>query len=156
MDLDIIIRLHNDLTKLNPNQPSIVQYSPDTGLVYRQMGIVLALPYIGHMYFPTPMLKLGVLTPSGYHELMQGLQKLIQEPDLKKHTLSQVIKSYGLDVYKTYDKVALYGPQLLVSLRFVNFTNKLISSWILNWYGPETKTLLKAIQNETNKNKSHK
>lgn len=156
MNIELLVKLHNDLLKLDPNQLTIVQYNEENGLIYRQMNRIVAIPYIGHLFFPKPKLKLGILTQQGYHELMQSLEKVIQDPDLKNNKLSQIIKNYAVDIYKTYDNIKLSGPQLFVSIEFVSITSSLLARWVLRTHSPETKTMLKAIQNETNKNKSRK
>lgn len=156
MNVELLVKLHNDLIKLSPDQLTVVQYHESSGLVYRQMGKVIAIPYISHLYFPRPYLKLGLLTPQGYHELIQSLTKLIQDPDLSTNRLSQIIKNYAIDIYKTYDKVKLSGPQLYVRLEFVNITNHLLTKWVLRTHSPETKIMLKAIKNERSRSQGDK
>lgn len=148
MVLEKLVQFHNDLTKFDPSVPIAVQYFKDKGLVFRQLGKLINVTYMNVMFFPKPSLKLGVLTPNGYAELMESLQKLIQDPDLSKGELSTTLKSYGFDVYKCYDRSVLSGPQLYVKIRFTTFTSYLLSTLVLRNYNPETRTLLKALKNE--------
>jgi hypothetical protein len=153
MNLDLLVKFYNDLTSLDPSAPIVVQYNRENGLIYRQLGKVVVVPYMGAAYFPNPILKLGILTPKGYSDLMEGLRKLIEDPQLKNDELGIRIKDYGTEFYKCYDRGSLSGPQLYVVLDYVTITNKFVAKWILNHHNPESKTLLKALINESKSNK---
>lgn len=153
MQLDLLVKFYNDLTSLDPSVPTVVQYDNENGLLYRQLGKVVAVSYLGAAYFPRPSLKLGILTPKGYSELMEGLKKLIEDPQLKNDELGIRIKDYGTEFYKCYNRGTLSGPQLYVVLEYVSITNSFISKWILKNHNPESRTLLKALINESKHSK---
>lgn len=153
MQLDLLVRFYNDLTSLDPSVPTVVQYDNENGLLYRQLGKVVAVSYLGSAYFPNPPLELGILTPKGYSDLMDGLKRLIEDPQLKDDELGIRIKNYGTEFYKCYNRGTLSGPQLYIVLDYVSITNSFISKWVLKNHNPESKTLLKALINESKHSK---
>lgn len=148
MSLESLVKLHNDLLLFDSHSPIVVSYSTINGLIYRQLNRIVALPYIDSMFIPNPVVSLGLLLPTDYHELMMGLEKLIQDKDLDKDCMSMSINNYSCDFYKVYADPNLVGPQLYVHLPFASITDKWLSKWYMRFSDLQTKTLLKAIQNE--------
>lgn len=153
MNPGTLLKLYNDLTILSKELPTIVTYEKGTGLIFRQLGKVISIPYFRNHYFPKPALKLGVLTSSGYVELMQNLLKLIEDSNIRDNDVCEVVGSYGIKFYKCYDSINLDGPQLFAELNFVTIRNPWLSRIYLKHAGLETRTLLKAISNAKRKRK---
>jgi len=146
MRIEDLVQFHNGIIQFDQSLPIAVTWSPDNGLIYRQFGKVQAYPYMSNYYFPIPKLELGVLMPTDLSELRSTLEVLIQDPALNSKELNSVIDKYEFKVYKLFN--GLEGPQLTYRLKFVTFTNKYISKYVLYRSGLNSKLLLKSINNE--------
>lgn len=155
MNLETLLKLYNDLTQINKELPTIVLYDSRNGLVFRQLGKVISIPYFRNFYFSDSKLKLGVLTSTGFVDLMKNLQTLIEDPSIGENTAGQVMCDYGVKFYKCYSSSYLEGPQQFAEIKFVTIRQKWLSKIYLRHSGLESKTLLKAILNER-KSKSKK
>lgn len=153
MKLDQLLQFHNGLAQFDPTEPIAVIWNESNGLIYRQLGKVLAVPYMSNYYFPRPKLKLGVLLPTDLKELIKSIETLIQDPALKSGDLNTVIGKYGFKVYKLFDD--LPGPQLVYNIELCSITNQWLSRFILYKFNPNTKILLKSInyENRSRRNK---
>lgn len=146
MKLEDFVHFHNDILQFDSNSPIAVQWSSVNGLMYRQLGKVQAFSYLNNYYFPNPKLELGVLMPTDLAKLKSGIEVMIQDPALNSNSLNSIIDKYEFKVYKLF--AGLDGPQLTYDFKFVTFTNKLISKYVLYTSDLNSKLLLKAINNE--------
>lgn len=146
MKLDDFVQFHNDILQFDLSLPIAVTWSPQTGLIYRQQGKVQAFPYLNNYYFPKPKLTLGVLMPIDLADLINGIELIVQDPALKSNDLNSIIENYRFKVYKLYS--GLDSPQLTYDFKFVTFTNKYISYYVLYKAGLSSRILLKSIRNE--------
>lgn len=156
MNLNTLLKLYNDLTQLNKEYPVVVLYDKQMGVIFRQLGKVVSIPYFRNYYFPKTKLKLGVLTPTGYVELMQNLQKLIEDQNIRDNDVCEVAGDYCIKFYKCYSSIHLDGPQLFAEINLVTIKKKWLSKIYLKYSGPETITLLKAILHEERTRKGNK
>jgi len=155
MRLDTLLKLYNDLTQINKEIPTIVLYDKSIGLIFRQLGKVISIPYFNNFYFPKTKLKLGVLTSTGYVDLMKNLQNLIEDTSIAEGSAGMVMGDYELKFYKCYSSAYLDGPQQFAEIKFITIKSAWLSRLYLRHSGLESKTLLKAILNER-KSKSKK
>lgn len=153
MNLETILKFHNDLTRFDSSYPILVSYDRTNGLVYRQLNQLMGCHYFGNYFFPSTV-KYGLLLPKDYHELMQSLEKLIQEPGLNTGDLNTNLKKFGFEVFKLVP--GTIGPQLVYDIKLTSITNSFISKIILRYYNLESRTLYNIIKNENRKRKSSK
>lgn len=146
MKLEELVQFHNELVQFDSNEPIAVYHKEGVGLVYRQLNKISAISCIDNYYFANPPIKLGVLMPQDCKELLNSIEVLIQDPALNSNQLNTIIGDYEIKVFKLFK--GLQGPQLAYHLKFVTFTNSIISKWQLNHYNLSSKLLLKAIRNE--------
>jgi len=152
MQKELFIKLYNDLNKLDPNKITVVTYE-DTGLVYRQIGKVISIPYLGlYFYPPSKGWKFGVLTQSGFMKLNEQLLKLIQDPRLEEGMLFVPIKFGTLGLVEI-NEGKFRGPQELYHLNYVNITNRYYAKFLLSRYDSESKLLSKYITDLTKSSK---
>lgn len=154
MKLEDFVHFHNDILQFDPSSPIAVQWSPTNGLIYRQLGKVQAFPYLDNYFFPPKNLKLGVLIPYDLEELKKSLTLIIQDPALSSNSLNSIIENCEFKIYKLFS--GLYGPQLAYDLKFVTFTNTLISKYVLYTSDLNSKLLVKAINNENRQRRNRK
>lgn len=157
---ELILKFHNDLTGFNSEVPIVVTYDKSNhALTYRQLNRMVMIPYLRPYYLSKKNFRFGILTSTGYIELMKGLQALLQDSDIDKEggSVAFSIGELCINTYKTYKSVSLVGPQKYINLKLVNITSEFLSKWIMKFYSNETRTLYKLIKNEWKTNsKSNK
>lgn len=147
MNFESLLTLHNNLANLDPNEPIAVMCNKGR-LVYRQLGKIVIVSGVERLFFPTPDISLGILSPVDFKNLMNNLEKLIQDPELRQGNLETSIYKYGWKVYKLFIGTNTYGPQLYMNMKLVTFKNRWIARWILRGFSTDSKILLKGILNE--------
>lgn len=157
MNLETLLKLYNDLTQLNKEIPIMVLYDSSNGVIFRQYGKVVSIPYFRNYYFPKSKLKLGVLTSTGYVELMKNLQKLIEDPEVKDGNVGMSMGDYCVKFYRCYPDIRVNGPQLFSEINLVTIKKKWLSKLYLKIAGdPETKILLNGVLHEERNRKRKK
>lgn len=154
MRIEDFSQFYNGIVKFDSSLPIVVTYSSEMGLVYRQLGLVQAFPYLSNYFFPNPRLSLGILMPRDLEDLKKSLELLLQDASLTSNMMNSIIGKYRFDIYKLFK--GLDGPQLAYRLNFVTFTNKYISKYILYRNGVQCRLLLKSINNENRKRKNER
>jgi hypothetical protein len=119
---DTLLKFHNDLLKLSPDKLTYVTLEPRTNtLSYHQVGRVVMVPYISHMFLPIKF-KVGVLTESGLNDLIRNLNQLVTLPDYDKIGIMTGMDKMEIKFYRPFNLPSIYGPQLFISLRLVTIT----------------------------------
>ena len=153
----ILKQFYDDMRRFSASNPIVVSYDKLTHeLIYRQLNKLLIVKYLKPYYLPIKNFKLGILTPSGFTQLLSDLQLLLNDPELDKEVknISFSIDKLCLNVYKVYNKVNLPDPQLYIEFKFVNIINPLLVWIIMNSASLETKALYKLLKNEERLNES--
>lgn len=142
---DILVRLNNDLSKLNANEPTIVTYNG--GLELRQVGITLMLDYMNPYFLVKKGFKFGVLTQRGMNDLRYGLQQLIFDRSIDTGDINLSMSEMSLVFYKYFGNIGngLVGPQKFKVLNLVNVTSKWIAKIYCKLYNENTRILYKSI-----------
>lgn len=148
--IDILTRFYNDLTKLDPSEPTIV-YDKNGCLNYMQVGLVIATPYLNHTIIMDRKFKYGVLTTRGFSRLMQSLLTIISDQSLSSGSYSTGISESKLEFYKCF--IGLRYPQKFCTIEFVEFTNPIICSLYMKRFSDKSKILLKSVNDDIRKSK---
>lgn len=146
---DVFTKLARDIDKLDPNEVTIVTYDKSHHvLTYRQLNLVISIPYMSPYYLPKKGFKWGALTQSGLLKLKVALSKLLSSSDLDQDLLVPDLQIFGLDWYKTFNNVTLPTPQVFINMKFVNVTGSFMT-WILCHFGSNnSKIIYKSLVNE--------
>lgn len=155
---ECLLKFYNDLSTFSDQYPIVVTYDYSSNtFTYRQLNKIVIGNQITHLY-KSKKFSMGILTNSGYLELMNNLLKLIKDEDWSSGKITASIEILSTDFYKLYKSPHLSGPQKLLTLNYVTIKSKLWI-WILSkLYPNEVKILLKLIRNEriSNRGQSNK
>lgn len=146
MKSEDLLRFHNELTQFDPKEPIAVTWDYINGLTFRQVGHVASFSYMANYFFIKPKLRLGIITPTDYAELMQSLEKLVQDHSLHDHSMNSVIGNFEFKIYKLFQGTS--GPQLAYHLRFVSITRYWISYLYLRLFSLNSRILLNSINEQ--------
>lgn len=148
--IDILTRFYNDLTKLDPSEPTIV-YDKNGCLNYMQVGLTIATPYLNHLILMNKKFKYGVLTTQGFSRLMQNLLTLISDKSLSSESYCTSICESKLEFYKNF--IGLRYPQKFCTIEFVEFTNRSICNLYMKRFSDKSKIILKSVNDDIRKSK---
>lgn len=146
--IDILTRFYNDLTKLDPSEPTIV-YDKNGCLNYMQVGLTIATPYLNHLILMNKKFKYGVITARGFSVLMQSLMTVISDHSLSSGSYSTSICESKLEFYKCF--MGLRYPQKFCTIEFVEFTNPIICSIYLRRFSDKSRIILKSVNDDIRK-----
>lgn len=149
MHRDIFTNFLKDLSKLNPNELTVVTYDESKHLlIFRQINHMILASYLTPYFLPKKGFKVGVLTQSGLNKLMYNLNNLLGSNLIDNDQIIPDLQVLGLDWYRSYNSATLPSPQKYISLEFVNITSKFFT-WILcTTYNNNSKIIYKAVKNE--------
>lgn len=146
---EVFTQFQNDLRKLNQEELTIVTYDKDDHtLTYRQFGKVFTATYLRLFYKPSSSFKIGVLTPHGYVELINAIQKLIADESVDLDQIIPDIQPLGTDWYRCFNDRYLPTPEKYISLKYVNVTGEIWSWIVCHWFNENSRILYKFIKNE--------
>lgn len=142
---DRLIKLHNDLSTLSLNKLTYVKLELATNtLTYHQIGRVMSVPYISHLYLPLKF-KVGILTPSGLSTMLTSLQNLIAIPDYDKLGVTLSISPMQLEFYRPFNDLKAIGPQRFEIVKLVSLTNKYYVKLVTTFNDEESKILYRSL-----------
>lgn len=146
---DVFTKLAKDIDKLDPNDITIVTYDKSHHtLTFRQLNLVISVPYISPYYLPKKGFEWGALTQNGLMKLREALSKLLSSSELDQDLLVPDLQVLGLNWYKTFNNVTLPTPQLFISMKFVNVTGSILT-WMLCKFGSNNSRIIyDALVNE--------
>lgn len=148
--IELLTRFYNDLTKLDPGEPTIV-YDKNGCLNYMQVGITIATPYLNHLIIMNKRFRYGVITVTGFSRLMQNLITMISDQSLSSGSYSTSVSESKLEFYKCF--MGLRYPQKFCTIEFVEFTNPIICSMYLKRFSDKSKIILKSVNDDIRKSK---
>lgn len=121
---ELIIRLYNSFTLLNPDNLTLVKYNPKVGLSFHQLGVDIQVPFVNHLYHPKKF-KLGVLVPGDFQMMMKTLLELMESNIFDNPTMTITPKKLGFSINRTfpYENMIGIGPVSVYKIEFVSTTN---------------------------------
>lgn len=146
---EIFTKLLSDLSKLNPNEVTVVTYNAATHqLTYRQFGTLIMLDYLRPLYLGRSKSATRALTQNGLARLKYSINELLKDQTIDEYKLTPDIKPFGTDWYTCIPGKFGNRPTRVLSLSYVNIKNGLMTRFLCNQFNDNSRLTYKVARNE--------